>query len=111
MVVPKLDLAPVVVAQRQQNLDENLTLAAEGLNVKDRKHISDKLGLVTVKRALKAVMKADAKSADEESYRNVEVQQVEDESIVIVNTGQQSSHVSDPYKWFSSEQKSSVNYK
>lgn len=74
MVVPKLDLAPVVVAQRQQNLAENLTLAAEGLNLKDRKQISDKLGLVTVKRALKAVMKADARSsADEESYKNVEV--------------------------------------
>lgn len=70
-VVPKLDLAPIVVAQRQQNLEENLTLAAEGLNLKDHKQIRDKLGLVTAKRALKAVIRADAQ--DDESYNNVEV--------------------------------------
>lgn len=51
--IPKLDLEPVKAAQRKQNLEENTELIADGLNLKERKLIRDKLGLVSAKRDFK----------------------------------------------------------
>lgn len=47
--VPKLDLAPILVDQRQQNLDvfQQANLRHDDLNLKDRKRICDKLGIST----------------------------------------------------------------